>query len=447
MATAKEVLIPDIGDFSNVDVIEVLVSAGDRINAEDPLVTLESDKATMDVPAPYAGIVKELKINVGDKVGQGTPIVLMELEDLAATDDLSTAAAADETRDVAPAVTPSEPTQAHPEPEPAPQTSAAVTTAKRTPPPSLPPPVEKSGGARPHASPSVRAFARELGADLTRIKGTGPKGRILKEDVQGFIKGQLAQTMSVAPTGGLAIPTMPEIDFSKFGEIELQPLSRIKKIAGPHLHRSWVVVPHVTQHDEADITELEAFRKQLKEEASKQGVRLTPLAFIMKASIAALKKHPEFNASLDPSRENLILKKYYHIGVAVDTADGLVVPVVRNVDDKGVFDLAAELADISARARDKKLTPSDMQGGCFTISSLGGIGGTAFTPIVNAPEVAILGVSRSTMQPVYKDGQFVPRLILPLSLSYDHRVIDGAQAARFTSYLSLVLTDVRRLLL
>ncbi|MEE9596641.1 MAG: dihydrolipoyllysine-residue acetyltransferase [Acidiferrobacterales bacterium] len=447
MASVKEVLVPDIGDFSNVDVIEVLVSAGDRINAEDPLVTLESDKATMDVPAPYAGIVKELKINVGDKVGQGSPIVLMVLEDVEAADDSSIPAAPDETRDVAPAVTPNEVARVGAEREPASQASAPVGTAKRAPPPSLPPPVEKSGGARPHASPSVRAFARELGADLTQIKGTGPKGRILKEDVQGFIKGRLTQSMSAPPAGGLAVPTMPEVDFSKFGEIELQPLSRIKKIAGPHLHRSWLVVPHVTQHDEADITELEAFRKELKEEASKQGVRLTPLAFIMKASVAALKKHPEFNASLDPTGENLILKKYYHIGVAVDTADGLVVPVVRNVDEKGVFDLAAELADISARARDKKLTPTDIQGGCFTISSLGGIGGTAFTPIVNAPEVAILGISRSTMQPVYKDGQFVPRLILPLSLSYDHRVIDGAQAARFTSYLSLVLTDVRRLLL
>lgn len=446
MATAKEVLVPDIGDFSDVDVIEVLVAAGDRVKAEDPLITLESDKATMDVPAPHAGIVKELKINVGDKVGQGSPIVVMELEDEVGGETAPTPAPADETKDVAPAVTPSEPTQAAPAPEPAPQTSATVLTAKRTPPPSLPPPVEKSGGARPHASPSVRAFARELGADLTQVRGTGPKGRILKEDVQGFIKGRLARPVG-APTGGLAVSPMPEVDFSKFGEIELQPLSRIKKIAGPHLHRSWVVVPHVTQHDEADITELEAFRKELKEEAGKQGVRLTPLAFIMKASIAALKKHPAFNASLDPTGENLILKKYYHIGVAVDTPDGLVVPVVRNVDDKGVFDLAAELADISARARDKKLTPSDMQGGCFTISSLGGIGGTAFTPIVNAPEVAILGVSRSTMKPVYRDGQFVPRLMLPLSLSYDHRVIDGAQAARFTSYLSLVLTDVRRLLL
>ncbi len=447
VASVKEVLVPDIGDFSNVDVIEVLVSVGDRINAEDPLVTLESDKAMMDVPAPYAGIVKELKINVGDKVGQGSPIVVMELEDMEAADDSSIPAVPDETRDVAPAVTPSETTQAGPEPEPASQASAPVGTAKRPPPSSLPPPVEKSGGTRPHASPSVRAFARELGADLTQIRGSGPKGRILKEDVQGFIKGRLAQSMSAPPAGGLAVPAMPEVDFSKFGEIELQPLSRIKKIAGPHLHRSWLVVPHVTQHDEADITELEAFRKKLKEEASKQGVRLTPLAFIMKASVAALKKHPEFNASLDPIGENLILKKYYHIGVAVDTADGLVVPVVRNVDEKGVFDLAAELADIGARARDKKLTPTDIQGGCFTISSLGGIGGTAFTPIVNAPEVAILGVSRSAMQPVYKDGQFVPRLILPLSLSYDHRVIDGAQAARFTSYLSLVLTDVRRLLL
>ena len=447
MASVKEVLVPDIGDFSNVDVIEVLVSAGDRINAEDPLVTLESDKATMDVPAPYAGIVKELKINVGDKVGQGSPIVLMELEDGEDSDVGSTMAAADETGDVAPAVRSNEVARVEAECEPASQAAAPVSTARRASPPSLPPPVEKSGGARPHASPSVRAFARVLGAGLTQIRGTGPKGRILREDVQGFIKGRLAQPMREPSAGGLAIPTMPEIDFSKFGEIELQPLSRIKKIAGPHLHRSWLVVPHVTQHDEADITELEAFRKELKEEASKQGVRLTPLAFIMKASVAALKKHPEFNASLDPSAENLILKKYYHIGVAVDTADGLVVPVVRNVDERGVLDLAAELADIGARARDKKLTPSDIQGGSFTISSLGGIGGTAFTPIVNAPEVAILGVSRSTMQPVYKDGQFVPRLILPLSLSYDHRVIDGAQAARFTTYLSLVLTDVRRLLL
>jgi pyruvate dehydrogenase E2 component (dihydrolipoamide acetyltransferase) len=371
----------------------------------------------------------------------------MELEDVEGSDGGSTLAPPDETRGVALAVTEAERTQADPEPEPASHVSVPVSTAKRPPPPSLPPPMEKSGGARPHASPSVRAFARELGADLTQMMGTGPKGRVLKEDVQGFIKGRLAQPMSAPAVGGLAVPAMPEIDFSKFGEIELQPLSRIKKIAGPHLHRSWVVVPHVTQHDEADITELETFRKELKEEASKQGVRLTPLAFIMKASIAALKKHPEFNASLDPTGENLILKKYYHIGVAVDTPDGLVVPVVRNVDEKGVFDLAAELAGIGARARDKKLTPSDIQGGCFTISSLGGIGGTAFTPIVNAPEVAILGVSRSAIQPVYKDGQFVPRLILPLSLSYDHRVIDGAQAARFTSYLSLVLTDVRRLLL
>lgn len=446
MATAKEVLVPDIGDFSNVDVIEVLVSAGDRINAEDPLITLESDKATMDVPAPYTGIVKELKINVGDKVGQGSPIVVMELDDEKGNEAASTAPAPEETEDAAPAAAPSELTQTAAEPEPPPQTSIAVPTAEPTPPPSLPPPVEKSGGARPHASPSVRAFARELGADLTQIRGTGPKGRILKEDVQGFIKGRLAQPVGTA-TGGLAVPAMPEIDFSKFGEIETQPLSRIKKIAGPHLHRSWVVVPHVTQHDEADVTDLETFRKELKEEASKQGVRLTPLAFIMKAVVAALKKHPQFSASLDPTGENLILKKYYHIGVAVDTPGGLVVPVVRNVDEKGVFDLAAELADISARARDKKLTPNDMQGGCFTISSLGGIGGTAFTPIVNAPEVAILGVSRSTMRPVFKDGQFVPRLILPLSLSYDHRVIDGAEAARFTSYLGLVLTDVRRLLL
>ena len=356
-------------------------------------------------------------------------------------------AVAEETKDVAPTVAKAQPAQADSKPAPVSPSPAVAEPAKRAPPPSLPPPVEKSGGARPHASPSVRAFARELGADLTQIRGTGPKSRILKEDVQAFVKGRLTQPVGAPATGGLAVPARPEIDFSKFGDIELQPLSRIKKIAGPHLHRSWVVVPHVTQHDEADITELEAFRKELKDEASKQGVRLTPLAFMMKAVVAALKKHPEFNASLDPTGENLILKKYYHIGVAVDTPDGLVVPVVRNADEKGAFDLAKEVADISAKSRDKKLTPTDIQGGCFTISSLGGISGTAFTPIVNAPEVAILGVSRSSLQPVYRDGQFLPRLMLPLSLSCDHRVIDGAQAARFTGYLGLVLTDVRRLLL
>ena len=321
------------------------------------------------------------------------------------------------------------------------------TAARPTPPPTLPPPVERSGAARAHASPSVRAFARELGVDLTQVQGTGPKGRILQQDVQAFVKQRLSHPGAAAPAAGYVLPAMPEIDFSKFGAIELQPLSRIKKIAGPHLHRSWVLLPHVTQHDEAAITELEAFRQEVKEDAKSRGVRLTLLAFLLKASVAALKAYPQVNASLDPGGENLILKKYYHIGVAVDTPDGLVVPVIRDVDKKGVYDLAAELGEVSARARDKALTPTDLQGGCFTISSLGGIGGTAFTPIINAPEVAILGVSRSRMQPVYRNGEFVPRLILPLSLSYDHRVIDGAQAARFTGFLGRVLTDVRRLLL
>ncbi|MEE8212150.1 MAG: dihydrolipoyllysine-residue acetyltransferase [Acidiferrobacterales bacterium] len=447
----KEVVVPDIGDFNDVDVIEVLVSPGDQIKAEDPLITLETDKATMDVPSPYAGVVKEVKIKVGDKVSQGVAVALLEADESvseaepaappqAAANEPEASAAAE-----GPAAEAPVPRAATPTP-PAPA-AAPSTAARPTPPPTLPPPVERSGAARAHASPSVRAFARELGVDLTQVQGTGPKGRILQHDVQAFIKQRLSHPGAAAPAAGYVLPAMPEIDFSKFGAIELQPLSRIKKIAGPHLHRSWVLLPHVTQHDEADITELEAFRQEVKEDAKSRGVRLTLLAFLLKASVAALKAYPQVNASLDPGGENLILKKYYHIGVAVDTPDGLVVPVIRDVDKKGVYDLAAELGEVSARARDKALTPTDLQGGCFTISSLGGIGGTAFTPIINAPEVAILGVSRSRMQPVYRNGEFVPRLILPLSLSYDHRVIDGAQAARFTGFLGRVLTDVRRLLL
>ncbi|MFQ5995198.1 MAG: dihydrolipoyllysine-residue acetyltransferase [Acidiferrobacterales bacterium] len=450
MASAKQVVVPDIGDFQDVDVIEVLVSVGDQINAEDPLVTLESDKATMDVPSPYAGVIKEVKLQVGDKVSQGSTVALLEVDGGEKLEPPpETVAELERSTAAAPAVPP-------PSETPTPPPSAELDTfesvavvAQPSPPPTLPPLplLGEPGRAIAHASPSVRAFARELGVELGRVAGTGPKGRILKQDVHAFVKGRLAQPMGVAPAAGFSMPEMPEIDFSQFGEIETQPLSRIQKISGPHLHRSWVVVPHVTQHDEADVTELEAFRQELKEEAKRKGVRLTMLAFLMKACVAALKAHPTFNASLDATRENLILKRYYHIGVAVDTPEGLVVPVIRDVDQKGVFDLAAELGDVSVRARERKLGPADMQGGCFTISSLGGIGGTAFTPIVNAPEVAILGVSRSKLQPVYRDGEFVPRLILPLSLSYDHRVIDGARAARFTSYLSLVLTDVRRLLL
>lgn len=451
MTSVKEVVVPDIGDFKDVDVIEVLVSPGDQIKVEDPLITLETDKATMDVPSPYAGVVKEVKIKVGDKVSQGVAVALLEADESVSEAESAAQpqAAANEPEASAvaegPAAEAPVPRAAAPTP-PAPA-AAPSTAARLTPPPTLPPPVERSGAARAHASPSVRAFARELGVDLTQVQGTGPKGRILQQDVQAFVKQRLSHPGAAAPAAGYVLPAMPEIDFSKFGTIELQPLSRIKKIAGPHLHRSWVLLPHVTQHDEADITELEAFRQEVKEDAKSRGVRLTLLAFLLKASVAALKAYPQVNASLDPGGENLILKKYYHIGVAVDTPDGLVVPVIRDVDKKGVYDLAEELGEVSARARDKALTPTDLQGGCFTISSLGGIGGTAFTPIINAPEVAILGVSRSRMQPVYRNGEFVPRLILPLSLSYDHRVIDGAQAARFTGFLGRVLTDVRRLLL
>ena len=451
MTSVKEVVVPDIGDFKDVDVIEVLVSPGDQIKVEDPLITLETDKATMDVPSPYAGVVKEVKIKVGDKVSQGVAVALLEADESVSEAESAAQpqAAANEPEASAVAEGPAAeaPVPRAATPTPSAPAAAPSTAARLTPPPTLPPPVERSGAARAHASPSVRAFARELGVDLTQVQGTGPKGRILQQDVQAFVKQRLSHPGAAAPAAGYVLPAMPEIDFSKFGAIELQPLSRIKKIAGPHLHRSWVLLPHVTQHDEADITELEAFRQEVKEDAKSRGVRLTLLAFLLKASVAALKAYPQVNASLDPGGENLILKKYYHIGVAVDTPDGLVVPVIRDVDKKGVYDLAEELGEVSARARDKALTPTDLQGGCFTISSLGGIGGTAFTPIINAPEVAILGVSRSRMQPVYRNGEFVPRLILPLSLSYDHRVIDGAQAARFTGFLGRVLTDVRRLLL
>lgn len=425
-----EVRVPDIGDFKDVDVIAVMVAAGDRVNAEDPLITLESDKATMDVPAPSAGVVRALKIKTGDKVSEGSLILTLQPSEVRA-----------------PPVSPGEPAKAAaapaaatpPAPEPArPSTSPTAALAAE---------VDESAFRKAHASPTVRRFARELGVDLGRVNGSGPKGRILKEDVQTFVKGALAHPGAGVTGVGIALPEMPAIDFSKFGETELQPLSRIKKISGPHLHRSWIGIPHVTQHDEADITELEQFRQQLKEEAQRRNVRVTLIAFLMKASVAALKEFPQFNASLDAKGENLIIKKYYHIGIAVDTPDGLVVPVIRDVDRKGVFDLAAELGTVSNKARDKKLTPTDLQGGCFSISSLGGIGGTAFTPIVNAPEVAILGVSRARMQPVYRGDTFVPRLMLPLSLSYDHRVIDGAQAARFTTYLGQILEDVRRLLL
>jgi len=446
MSETIEVKVPDLGDFKDIPVIDVLVRPGDTIKAEDPLLTLESEKATMEVPAPTGGVVKELKVKVGDKVSQGSLVLLLD----ASASGASTPAAP------APALAPTQPPATAAKPVEAPPAPAATAPAE-TPasvadrrPPSLPS-VDEAAFEAAHASPAVRRVARELGVDLGRVTGSGPKGRILKEDVQAYVKDALSRPQAgagAATSGaGLGLLPWPQVDFAKFGAVEAVPRSRIKKISGANLARNWVMIPHVTQHDEADVTELEAFRKAQSEAAGKAGVRLTPLAFIMKAVVAALKAFPEFNASLSADGESLVLKKYFHIGVAVDTPDGLVVPVIRDVDTKGVTQLAKELADISAKARDRKMSPADMQGGCFSISSLGGIGGTAFTPIINAPEVAILGVSKSVMRPVYIDGKFEPRLMLPLSLSYDHRVIDGAQGARFITYLNGVLSDIRRLVL
>ena len=435
----REVRVPDIGDFKSIPVIEVLVAPGDRVDMDTPLVTLESDKASMDIPSPFAGTVQAVELKVGDKVSQGDLILLLTT-------------AADST--------------AKPQ---LPDTLSAIALGPRTPKPQHAPPappvkappvseVPAASFAKVHASPSIRRFARELGVDLTRVvKGSGPKGRILKEDVQGFVKQVMSGTFKPAslgegatgglPAGYMGIPPIPPVDFSKYGPIETQPLSRINKLSGANLHRAWLNIPHVTHQDEADITEVEAFRVSLTDEAKARDVRVTMLGFLLKASAAALKQFPAFNASLDATGENLILKQYIHIGVAVDTPDGLVVPVIRDVDKKSIFDLSAELGALSAKARNKKLGPGEMQGGCFTISSLGGIGGTAFTPIINAPEVAILGVTRSKMAPVWNGKEFTPRLLLPLSVSYDHRVIDGAQAARFTAYLARLLGDIRRLLL
>lgn len=428
MAEIKDILVPDIGDFDGVEVIEILVAVGDQIAVEDPIASLESDKAAMEIPSPFAGTVKEVKINVGDKVSQGSLLITMEASaDSAATEEA-----------------PAKPAPAKEEKAAAPPAAPAPKAANPRPSPTANVSVNEEGFRKAHASPSVRKFARELGADLSQMTGTGEKNRILKEDVTAWVKQALAKGSS---GGGLGVEPMPEIDFSQFGEIETQALTRINKLTGKFLHRNWVTVPHVTQFDEADISELEKFRKQLNEENKKNGTRITVLAFLMKALVSALKEFPRFNSSLDHTGENLILKHYVNIGVAMDTPDGLVVPVIHDCDRKSLIELAQELVATSQRARDKKLSPTDMSGGCITISSLGGIGGTSFTPIVNAPEVAILGVSRSSMKPVYVDGAFAPRLMLPLSLSYDHRVIDGADGARFTSYLSTVLSDTRRLLL
>ena len=446
MSETIEVKVPDLGDFNDIPVIEVLVSPGDTIKAEDPLLTLESEKATMEVPAPSGGVVKELKVKVGDKVSQGSVVLLLE-----STDEAAASAAPPSASPQPPATATPTPVPTTDQPKPSTDELPSTTGTGERHLASMPP-VDEAGFESAHASPVVRRFARELGVDLGRVQGSGPKTRILKEDVQAYVKQTLSAPQSASrgsASGGspLGLLPWPQVDFGKFGATESVALSRIKKLSGANLHRNWVMIPHVTQHDEADITELEAFRKAQGEAARKHDVRLTPLAFIMKAVVTALKAFPEFNASLSADGETLVLKKYFHIGVAVDTPDGLVVPVIRDVDTKGVMQLAKELAEISAKARDKKLSPADMQGGSFSISSLGGIGGTAFTPIINAPEVAILGVSKSVTRPVYVDNRFEPRLMLPLSLSYDHRVIDGAQGARFITFLNGVLTDIRRLVL
>ncbi len=427
---AKEIRVPDIGDFADVDVIEILVAPGDTIAADDALITLESDKASMEVPAPEAGTVTEIKLAVGDKVSEGSLILMLEAaggDAGARTNGASTAGTSEPAPP--PAVTPA----------PAPPRSAPAAS-----------PAPASTGGIIYASPSVRKLAREKSIDLSNVPATGPKGRITKADLENFLKGGAKPTAAAAaPAAGadFTVPPIPAVDFSQFGEIETVALSRIQKISGPRLHAAWLNIPMVTHHDEADTTELEDFRKSLKVEAEKRGVRVTALAFIMKALADTLASFPKFNTSLSPDGQSLIYKKFCHIGIAVDTPNGLVVPVIRDVDRKGIFELSADLAEMSGKARDGKLGPKDMQGGSMSISSLGGIGGTAFTPIVNAPEVAILGVTRSQMKPVWNGSEFVPRLMLPLDLTYDHRVIDGADGARFTSQLVRTLGDIRRLIL
>lgn len=409
MATVKEVTIPDIGSAQSAAIIEILIKPGDVVKPEDTLVTLEGEKATMEIPSPYAGKIQSLRVKIGDKVSMGTPILTMEVEEEAPGKS-----------EVAPEVEPTPPKEAAPS-APLPKQLEPVPSGI-------------------HAGPAVRGLAKELGVDLNALKGTGQKGRITKEDLHAHIKQAMRQ-------GGGALPPPPLVDFSQFGPIKIEPLSRINKLSSTNLHRNWLLIPHVTQFDEADITDLEAYRKTQLIKAEAEGFKLTTLTFIMKAVTAALKKFPRFNASLSPNGEELILKQYYHLGVAVDTPQGLVVPVIRNVDQKGILELAKELGEVSKKAREGKLNMKDMQGSTFSISSLGGIGGTAFTPIVNMPDVAILGVSRSSLKPIYQNGQWVPRLMLPLSLSYDHRVIDGAEGARFITFLSTQLSDIRNVLL
>ncbi|MEJ2400031.1 MAG: dihydrolipoyllysine-residue acetyltransferase [Xanthomonadales bacterium] len=463
MTDRIEIKVPDIGDFSDIPVIELLVAEGDRVDAEDSLITLESDKATMEVPSPSAGVIRALKVKVDDTVSEGDVVAILEVEADAAGDseDAGAAGDADEGGEAEKSSAEEPPAEEPPAKEPPAGEEAAI--EEKAEPDAAPTAAgeERPTGAAavdpsnvPYASPAVRRYARELGADLGRVSGSGSKGRITRDDVTAFVK-QVMTSPAAAPAsaggriGGLDLdfPELQMPDFSRFGDVERQALTRIQKISAAHLHRNWVGIPHVTQHDEADITDMESFRQANIEDAKAQGFKLTPLVFLIKAMVAALKKFPRFNASLDSDGETLIVKKYYNVGVAVDTPDGLVVPVIRDCDRKGIMELAAELAEVSARAREQKLKPADIQGGCISISSLGGIGGTAFTPIINAPEVAILGVSRSQMKPVWDGENFQPRLMLPLSLSYDHRVIDGAAAARFVRFLGSRLEDLRRLTL
>lgn len=448
MAELMEARVPDIGSDSGVPVIELLVKVGDTVSKDQGLVTLESDKATMEVPSPFAGVIRELKVKVGDEITTGALVAMIEAAPAAAAAPVPGPAqaakpAASPAAPAAPAQAPAAAAPAAPTvPAPAP-VAASVPAAASTPAPADSPALLP--GSLPYASPAVRVFARELGVDLSRVTGSERGGRISRQDVQAHVKSALAGGIATAAGGGgagLQLIPWPQVDFTRFGEVEVQPRSRINRISGANLARNWAMIPHVTQFDEADITEMDAFRRKLGEE--NKDIKVTPLVFLIKAVVAALKKYPAFNASLDG--DNLVLKKYFHVGIAVDTPDGLMVPVIRDCDRKGLLELSVELAAISGRARDKKLGPTEMQGGCFSISSLGGIGGTAFTPIINAPEVAILGVSKSQMKPVWNGSEFAPRLMLPLSLSYDHRVIDGAAAARFSTYLAQVLGDLRRLL-
>jgi pyruvate dehydrogenase E2 component (dihydrolipoamide acetyltransferase) len=442
---ATEVKVPNIGDFKDIPVIQLLVKAGDTVQKDDSLLVLESDKATVEVPAPAAGVIAELKVKIGDKVSAGTLVAMLEGSAApAVTNGNGKAKSAAPT----PAATPA---PASASPAPAPATPKAVEPAVAEPAAAAPAPAVATStepGAVAHASPGVRRFARELGVPLAEVTGSGPKGRILKENIQSFVKQTISGGASARGGGGLSdlgLPPWPKVDFAKFGPIETQARTRIQKISAPGLSRNWVMIPHVTQFDEADITELEAFRAHVNEENAKAGVKVSPLAFLMKAVVAALKKYPTLNSSLDG--ENLIIKQYWNLGFAADTPQGLVVPVIKDVDKKGILEIAKETGELAAKARDAKLGPNDIQGATFTISSLGGIGGTAFTPIINAPEVAILGVSRSAVKPVWNGKEFSPRTMLPLSLSYDHRVVDGALAARFITYLGQVIADIRRVML